>query len=105
MKKNKPRWIHYGEYPKFLKPPVIALCGKGVTHEMCYPVNIIAKWKPNVTCPRCIEAMKLQFWHCEEHGFIPDEEVNNDETCETCGRPVSSENEEATQSANNQNHE
>ena len=44
--------------------------------------------KNKVDCPRCIEKLKENNWYCEEHGFIQDVDVRNDETCDYCGREV-----------------
>ena len=41
-----------------------------------------------VTCPRCIEILKKSHWYCPEHGFIDDNNVTYEETCEFCGEPV-----------------
>jgi len=42
----------------------------------------------SVTCPRCIEVLKENEWHCEKHGFLEPEDVTFEETCDYCGEPV-----------------
>ena len=39
----------------------------------------------NVTCPKCIHLLKMSHWFCDEHGFIADTLVTNDERCSRCG--------------------
>ncbi len=75
----KKSWIHFAGEAQEGKTTT---CGK--TAHQIYKTNNYN----NVTCPRCLELMKLNNWYCEEHGFIADATVTNNETCEICGREV-----------------
>ena len=46
----------------------------------------LSKLANNVTCPTCSRLLKMSHWFCEEHGFIADEMVTNDERCLICNR-------------------
>ncbi len=78
---NKPDpWIHYikNDYTS---------CGKGDTYRLFCGPRMVTRLN-DVTCPRCIEALKKSHWYCPTHGFIDDTNVTNDEKCETCGQNV-----------------
>lgn len=77
---TKNRWIHYkiSDYALF---GFVAACG--AKKPMCeHPRTKILN---NVTCPKCVEVLKLSNWHCPEHGFIDGCSVTNDEKCDICG--------------------
>ncbi len=88
MKKlNKRQWVHYsfGGYVPMLErnnKGETTICGKTARRIRAYHD------KSKVTCPRCIEKLKENSWFCDEHGFIADGDVRNDETCDYCGEPV-----------------
>ncbi len=87
MKKRSANWVHYsfgGHVPMLERNDKgeTTLCGK--TARRIRATRI----KTGVTCVRCIERLKEDNWFCEEHGYIADENVRNDETCDICGREV-----------------
>lgn len=83
--KGKSNWTHFSFGGCV---PMLKRNEKGETTACGKTANRIrvTTHKNNVTCPRCIERLKETTWYCEEHGFLKDEEVNNDECCEYCGR-------------------
>ena len=59
MSNGKRRWIHYCDYPDFLRP-LVAVCGKKITHEMCYPQDMTTTDENRVTCKRCKEELGIR---------------------------------------------
>ena len=80
LSKNKPRVIHF----KLIDGDKTTACGKTARGWSCLKTTTLDK----VTCRRCLEYLQANNWYCEEHGFINDETVTNNETCEICGRAV-----------------
>ncbi|GAG26664.1 unnamed protein product [marine sediment metagenome] len=86
-KKGRQEWIHYsfgGHVPMLERNDKgeTTLCGKTARRIRA------TRDKNGVTCLGCIEGLKEDSWFCEEHGFIADEDVRNDETCDYCGARV-----------------
>lgn len=74
------RYVHF----KLIDGDKLTACGK--TSRRYYKTITLDK----VTCPKCLEYLKQNNWYCEDHGFIADATVTNDERCEICGRAVGS---------------
>jgi len=94
MKKRwlQQRWLHYhplGTNVRFLPESngPSTICGKTGRYRL-FRGPAIVKDPNQVTCPRCIEELKKQKWYCPNHGFLKDEDVENDETCTYCGEKV-----------------
>lgn len=81
----KERWIHYK--PDVTVSTVISskyttLCGKTA-------LRIKTTKDPNiVTCPRCIDDLKVKRYWCMDHGFLSDVDVTFDEKCDYCGNSI-----------------
>ena len=73
-------WIHY------LNGDITA-CGEKDTYRLHCGPHMTSRL-PDVTCPRCIESLKKTHWYCPKHGFINDEHVTFQETCDICGEYV-----------------
>jgi hypothetical protein len=89
------RWIHYkvSDYALF---GFVAACGAKkpmCEHPRTQKLN-------EITCPRCVDVLKMSNWHCPEHGFIDSIHVTNDEKCDICGSKL---NQDAPQNAKEQN--
>lgn len=87
MGKGKLNKIHMavGKFNGVLTPTdqvETTLCGKTARRILA------TKFMDDVTCTLCVRKLKEENWHCPEHGFIADAQVQPDSTCERCGKNV-----------------
>jgi len=79
-RKNYKKWMHHRNCERGFN--VTTSCGKEVFK--CHCTGTLNA----VSCPRCIEILKENHWHCDNCGFIDDSHVTNDDKCEICGREI-----------------
>lgn len=87
LKMNRPTRTHYRITTNIsYGTRILCICGKDVSpnHYRANTTDIM----DSVSCPHCIEELRRDNWYCPKHGFIADKNVNNDETCDQCGRSV-----------------
>ncbi|KKM94236.1 hypothetical protein LCGC14_1200280 [marine sediment metagenome] len=87
---RKPRWLHYhkcGTDVRHTDSPFSTVCGKTNNYRLFRGPAIVNQLSA-VTCSSCLAVLKQTHWYCPTHGFIADEEVTFEETCEMCGNPV-----------------
>ncbi|MFA5300264.1 MAG: hypothetical protein WC389_18910 [Lutibacter sp.] len=82
---RKKQWIHCSKTGVYTPLNITTTCGKEARR-----IHVTSKLN-NVTCPRCIEKLKENYWHCPECGFIDDSHATNDEKCEVCGSVLNQE--------------
>jgi hypothetical protein len=77
MRKIKVPWTHFKKDP--WSDVEMTPCGKSARRI------VSTKYMNRVTCPRCIEALKIDNLYCPNHGFVEDYDVNENYKCGTCG--------------------
>jgi len=78
---NNSQWIHYENENS-------TECGYPLNGSM-FNRRLTTKVKNDVTCQRCIDKMKLEYWYCSHcNTFLDDNEVTHDENCVLCNNKI-----------------
>ena len=77
-RKNYKKWVHCSWTPLRANLDIKTTCGKKTRALRVVKLN-------DVTCPRCLEILKMNFWYCDTCGFIDGRNVTDEECCEICG--------------------